>query len=66
MVIRFVTLRHFLFADDAAELAVHLCDQTSGRRGRLLPEDPAHVVQQPCDGLEHQGIMLLRRPCSKK
>lgn len=46
MVIRFVTMSHFLFMDSLTELAVYE-SYPFGRRQRLVLEDTPHVMQEP-------------------
>lgn len=61
VVVRFVARCDFLFPDSCHELSVNLDAAVDGRRGCLLLEGPAHVVEEACGG-QHDRRWLQTTP----
>ena len=55
VVVRLVAHRNLLLLDLPPEFSIHLLPRRDGRRHGVVLEDPAHMVEQICDGKEHIG-----------
>ena len=66
VVIRLVAHRNLLLLDLPPEFSFHLLTRRDGRRHGVVLEDPAHVVEQICDGKKHIGPKAVIEVVQKK
>ena len=66
MVIRLVAHRNLLLLDLPPEFSIHLLTRRDCRRHGVVLEDPAHVVEQICDGKKHIGPVAIVEVIQKK
>ena len=66
MVIRLVAHRNLLLLDLPPEFSIHLLTRRDCRRHGVVLEDPAHVVEQACDGKEHIGPVAVVKVIQKE